>query len=74
MQADERDALPGALEIEAVMPSGMIEVQIAADDRLDFALARSLRRLPQAREHGFEIEQMRHQRVQIAGQAQFAAA
>ena len=53
------------------MPPGMVEMQIAADDRLDRRrfIAPPPANAPSTR---LEIEQMRHQRVQVAGQAQFA--
>ena len=50
VQADQRDALPRFLEIDAMRPAVEVEPQVAADDRLDDRRAdrgRSARPAPQ---------------------------
>src|SRR6185312_16801334 len=71
VEADERDPLPGFLEIEAMRPALEVEPQVSADDRLDRRLADARRRLDrcvrtQAGEELFEEQHVAPERQDVA--------
>ena len=75
MQADQRDAGSRLLEVEAMRPLLQRHVQVAADDRVDLRrhqCASSLQ-APRRRQHALEVEEMGHQRIKIAFDAELAA-
>ncbi len=80
VQAHERNPFACLLDIEAMRAAEQIEVQIAADDRLELRARRAgggrclshRRGLARGGEHVLEIEEVRHQRMQVALDAQEA--
>ena len=77
VQADQRNARAVLLEIDAVHLAADLDVDVAADHRLDHD--RSCRRpsaniaLPRQRQHVLEVLQIRHEGMQIAFQHRLPA-
>ena len=72
VQAEQRNALAGLLDVEPVRAAEQIEVQIAAGDRLE-ARAHCAGLLARRGQHVLDVEQVRHERVQVALDRELAA-